>query len=126
MASNIYVTGFVVPANIMRRYLESHGNVFDDPTRPPTPPSSDEGEQEEEQEDDEDQGDPDLESEETARLWREDRLFHRYVSCFRRMRQEAPPELRTRLEIPASALSTLLLTYHIDEPSTYTSQLSRS
>ncbi|KAI0750423.1 hypothetical protein C8Q74DRAFT_1374010 [Fomes fomentarius] len=110
MAWNIYVTGFVVPANIMRRYLESHGNVFDDPMRPPTPSSSEEGVQEEEQEDDEDQGEP--ESEETARLRREDKLFHRYVSCFRRMRRDAPPELRTRLEIP----STLKVVTHPGAP----------
>ncbi|KAI0764673.1 hypothetical protein C8Q74DRAFT_989814 [Fomes fomentarius] len=103
----VYITAFVVPENSMRIYLESYGNVFDDPTRPSTPDSPDEGVEEEEQEKEDDEDKGDRESEEDARLRREDKLFHRYVSCFRRVRQEAPPELRTKLEIPSSPLLRL-------------------
>ncbi|KAI0806846.1 hypothetical protein C8Q74DRAFT_17484 [Fomes fomentarius] len=121
MARNLYITGFIVPTNIMRRYLEGHGNVFDDLTLPITstrsstsdggPDKSDDVEVEEEEdseeeggkEDEEDDEDAYRETEEMARAMHEIELFHRYICCFRRTRRAAPPELRTRLEM----LSTL-------------------
>ncbi len=118
MAGNLYITGFIVPTHIMRRYLEGLGNVFDDPTSP-TPSTrsstsggdSDESDDVEEEDEElgrsEDEEDDDHhhhgETEEVARAMNEIELFHRYVCCFRRVRRAAPPELRTRLDMPSSA-----------------------